>query len=56
MAKYEKKCLVKKPLSMGGLVVIAAAAVGTMVYPQNAPVAAAVGGLAGLFVLKVVKV
>lgn len=52
---YKTKCVVKKPLSMSAFVVVGASAAGTMLYPQNAPVGAVVGGLLAFFVLTTVK-
>lgn len=46
------RCIVKKPMSTAALFVLAGAAVGTMLYAQNAPVGAVVGGFVVMFVLK----
>lgn len=50
--RYTAKCAVRKPLSARGLIVLAGAAVGTMLMPTNAPVGAVAGGFIALVVLK----
>lgn len=50
--EMSKKCLINKPTSMPAIFVLAGAAIGTMLLPQQAPVGAVVGGFVVLAVMK----
>lgn len=47
-----KACVVKNAMSTQALLVLAGAAVGTMLLPTNAPIGAVVGGFVVMFVAK----
>lgn len=52
MTELTEKCVIKKPMSGRTVFVLAGAAVGTMLLPQNAAVGAVVGGFVALFAVK----
>lgn len=47
-----RKCLINKPTSTSAIFVLAGAAVGTMLLPQQAPIGAVVGGFVVMAVMR----